>query len=138
VTSRDEPASIVAARVLGSALPELFDLRLPPRGMGVDLERCVGRYASAAWTADVAIADGALELAVAARNGARIERSPLRPMAGGLFFPVGARTDRFPYVQFVRGDRRDRSADRSSDHDGDLYLWNGQFLLPRETARSPV
>jgi hypothetical protein len=124
VTSRDESAALLAARLFGSALPELFDPRIPLRGTSVDLERCAGRYASAAWTVDVEVAHGQLEITVGGWANPRIERAGLRAVADGLFFRIGACRDRFPYVQFVGGERSG----------GSTYLWNGQFVLPRVSA----
>lgn len=121
VMSRGQAAAIVAARLVGAALPELFDVRMPVRGTSVDFDDCVGRYASAAWSVDVESTPAGLELRARRRGerGARSERVPLRAAEGGLFFPQCAISDSFPYVQFVAP--RHAACDR--------YLWNGRFVL---------
>ncbi len=123
VLSRDHAASVVAARVFGDALPELFELRMPPplpRGALVDTQLYVGRYASAALHVELRASGDALELCVDNRvRGAR-QRATLSPAAAHTFFVRPAAIESFPYVQLVA------AADR-----GLAYLWNGRFVLPR-------
>jgi hypothetical protein len=119
VASRRHSAAVVAARVFGAQLPELFDLRIPvgrsaspPCGDGV-------AFASAAWHAEIR----GRELCVRRRGSRTIHRATLSHVGGGVSLarPV---IESFPHVEVVA---RGASA----------YLWNGRFVLPDGDAASP-
>jgi CubicO group peptidase (beta-lactamase class C family) len=121
--SRDHAASVIAGRIFGDALPELFELRMPPplprAAAPVDTRLYVGRYASAAVHAELRVSGDALDLCVENRVRGGCQRATLSPAAAHVFF-VRPAIESFPYVQLVAaGDR------------GLTYLWNGRFVLPR-------
>jgi CubicO group peptidase (beta-lactamase class C family) len=119
--SRDHPASVVAARLFGSAFPELFDLRAPPmlaRGAATDAG-IRGSFGNARFRAEVVAARGGLELLLEDRVRGLRRRAALAPAAAQVFFVRAPGIDEFPYVQLIG--RR-----------GTLgYLWNGRCVLPR-------
>jgi CubicO group peptidase (beta-lactamase class C family) len=122
--SRDHAAPVIAGRVLGTALPELFDLRMPAplsRMKVFDPERYVGRYGSAAIDAQIARAGNALELRVCDRARGLRQHAALLPAADRTFFTKPPGPESFPYVQFVAAHGEDELG----------YLWNGRFVLPR-------
>jgi hypothetical protein len=119
--SRDHAASVIAARLFGAALPELFDFRMPrpiAPGAPLDLQRYVGRFASAALSADVRLRGGALELHVQDRTRGRWQCTALSPAAAQTFFATPPVIESFAYLQFVTVR-------------GVAYLWNGRSVLPR-------
>lgn len=121
--SRDHAVAVIAGRMLGAALPELFDLRMPALlrcGAPFDPERYVGRYGSAAIDVEVVRAGDALELCVHDRARGLRQRSALAPAADHVFFTRPPVPESFPYVQLVAA---------HGDEFG--YLWNGRFVLPR-------
>jgi hypothetical protein len=113
----DHSAAVLAARVFGAYLPELFELKLPARANEA-VDPPLGTFCSTAWRVDVLHVSGNLELR-ARRNGDSTESSAvLRALAPGLWLtrPVLAE---FPHVELVHTPR--------------AYLWNGRFVLPRST-----
>jgi len=115
VASRRRSASVVAARVFGAHLPELFDVRLPagPGTCPSCDDICV--FDSAGWHAEIR----AGELYVQ-RRGGRAVRASLRHVGGGVSFTRPA-VDSFPHVELLaRGPN--------------VYLWNGRFVLRRNEA----
>jgi hypothetical protein len=121
IASADQPAAVVAARVLGRVFPELFDLRIPgePDTASADAVGLAGRYGSAAWSVTVWRADEALRLRVLDRTSGApaTARASSHGARAGLFF-CDPPLPWFPYVQFLRA------------AGGDLrYLWNGRFIL---------
>jgi hypothetical protein len=111
----DHSAAVLAARVFGAYLPELFELKTPARSM-TPPELPVGTFGSAAWCVDIREVGGELELR-ARRNDDSVEWSAaLRALAPGLWLtrPV---LSAFPHVELVQTPR--------------AYLWNGRFVLPR-------
>ena len=57
----EHPAAVVAARVFGAYLPELFELKIPARAAAI-LGRPTGSFRSAAWRVDIEDVDDELEL----------------------------------------------------------------------------
>ena len=115
VASRSHSAALVAARVFGTHLPELFDLR-PPTGRGA-APSCddSGAFDSAGWHAE--IRGGELHVQ---RRGGRTVQASLRHVGGGVSFTRPA-VDSFPHLElFARGES--------------VYLWNGRFVLRRNDA----
>ena len=111
----DHSAAVLAARVFGAYLPELFELKTPARSMTTP-ELPVGMFGSAAWCVHIREVGGELELR-ARRNDDSVEWSAaLRALAPGLWLtrPV---LSAFPHVELVQTPR--------------AYLWNGRFVLPR-------
>jgi CubicO group peptidase (beta-lactamase class C family) len=118
--SRDHAAPVIAARLFGAALPELFDLRMPPSSvssMGADAQCHVGRYATAMLHAEIMPRGAALELRVHDRARGIRQCAALTPAGGALSFTRPA-IESFPYVQLIEAA-------------GAEYLWNGRFVLPR-------
>lgn len=108
-------AAVLAARVFGGHLPELFELKTPARS-STPQELPVGTFGSAAWRVHIREVGDELELR-ARRNDDSVEWSAaLRTMAPGLWLtrPV---LSAFPHVELVQTPR--------------AYLWNGRFVLPR-------
>jgi CubicO group peptidase (beta-lactamase class C family) len=119
--SRDHAATVIAARVFGTALPELFDLRMPAPLASAgrpDLQRYVGRFSSAALCVEVRLRGGALELHLQDRARGRRQCAALSPAAEQTFFATPPKIESFAYVQFVVVR-------------GLTYLWNGRLALPR-------
>jgi CubicO group peptidase (beta-lactamase class C family) len=111
-------AAVLAARVFGAHLPELFNLKAPAR-TNTTPEPPVGTFSSAAWRVHIREVGDELELRVR-RNDDSVELSAaLRAMAPGLWLtrPV---LSAFPHVELVR-----------TTHE---HLWNGRFVLRRPTA----
>ena len=118
VASESHHAAVVAARVLGDELPELFAPRLPKRLAGpvaarLDPTPYAGRYASAAGSVDVEADTNGLVLADA--HG-RVRLAP----ADDDIFLLERGTRARAFVQFIVR-RRGRF----------LALWDGQRVLPR-------
>jgi hypothetical protein len=113
--SSDQPAAVVAARVFGAYLPELFDLRAPTRP-STTLGPPVGKFASCAWSVDIRQVDGESELSARRSDSSDRSSAILRPVTPGLWLtrPV---LSMFPHVELVELNRS--------------YLWNGRFVLPR-------
>jgi hypothetical protein len=121
VFSRDHPSAMVAARVFGDVLPELFDWRPPrPAQAAAACDRGIdgGGYASARFDARVATGGDGLELRVHDRLRAVTERAQLAPAAAGLFFARSSTIESFQYAQLVSAC-------------GGEFLWNGRFVLRR-------
>jgi CubicO group peptidase (beta-lactamase class C family) len=118
--SRDHAASVVAARMFGATLPELFDVRMPPQvpDIAVDSQRYVGRYASAMLRAEILRRGDALELCVDDRARRSRQSVALSPTGAQIVFARPPLIESFPYVQLVAAG-------------GVQYLWNGRFVLPR-------
>lgn len=118
VASREHPAAVVAARVFGAELPELFDLRIPARQSVVPRSAHVGTFASAAWRVAIRERNGGLELRARTRGERDGRCASLQRAAGGVLFtrPI---VDPFPHVELVRLES------------GSTYLWNGRFVLRR-------
>lgn len=121
IASADQPAAVVAARVLGRVFPELFDLRISaePSAASGDVVRLAGRYGSAAWSVTVELAGETLRLRVVDRasGAAATAHASSHGARAGVFFsdpPLPS----FPYVQFLR-----------VAGGGVRYLWNGRFIL---------
>jgi hypothetical protein len=115
VASSDQPAAVVAARIFGAYLPELFELRVPARPnatFGIP----TGKFSSCAWRVDIRPLDGAAELR-ARRSATSDERSAiLHAVTPGLWLTRPVQSV-FPHVELVELER--------------AYLWNGRFVLPR-------
>ena len=130
IASRDQPASLVAAKLFGRLLPELVDLRIPQplsadETRHLDLRRYIGVYRSAARSVSISKFRSGLRLNAHRLDsgGTRVGRSvdaTLRAARDNVFFTQPADTESFPYVQFV--------APRAHTFQ---YLWNGRFVLPR-------
>ncbi len=119
--STDHPAAVVAARVFGAHLPELFELKIPARRTAI-LGRPTGAFRSAAWRVDVHDVDDELELRARRADTAEECSAVLRAVVPGLWLtrPV---LSVFPHVEVVELDR--------------AYLWNGRFVLPRSARQMP-
>jgi CubicO group peptidase (beta-lactamase class C family) len=125
VASRDHPAAVVAARIFGTRLAELFELRVPQAGnrsSSADLQ-WPGVYEHAAHVVTVE----ATPTGLYARAHARDERGAPRgkptsvalgPAGDGVFFAQPS-SELLPYVQFV------------PLRDGAAALWNGRWVLRR-------
>lgn len=123
VISRDHAAAVISGRFLASALPELFELRMPPlqkHGAVLSPERYSGRYGSATLEVELAQSGAALELRVHDRLRDVRQRAALLPAAGHTFFTRPPVIEAFPFVQLV-----EPHGERFS------YLWNGRAVLPR-------
>jgi len=115
VASSDHPAAVVAARVFGAYLPELFELRVPIRP-NTTLGPPAGKFGSSAWRVDIRQLDDTPELS-ARRSDTPDEWSAiLRAVTPGLWLTCPV-LSMFPHVEIVELDR--------------AYLWNGRFVLPR-------
>ena len=116
--STDHPAAVVAARVFGAYLPELFELRVPAR-LNVDLGPPAGRFGSCAWRVDIRETDGGSELCARRFDTSDEWSAILHAVTPGLWLtrPV---LSMFPHVELVEPDR--------------AYLWNGRFVLPRAAS----
>jgi hypothetical protein len=116
VASRRHSAAVVAARVFGAHLPELFDLRIPT-GPGTALRWSdSGAFASAALQAEIRGRD----LYIRRQGSCEVQRATLSDVGGGVSF-VRPVIESFPHVEIVaRG--------------ASVYLWNGRFVLPRGDA----
>jgi beta-lactamase family protein len=113
--SSDHPAVVVAARVFGAYLPELFELRAPTRPSAT-LEPPAGKFASCAWRVNIRQVDGDSELSARRSDTSNGWSAMLRGVTPGLWLtrPV---LSMFPHVELVELNR--------------AYLWNGRFVLPR-------
>jgi hypothetical protein len=127
VAARGHAAAIVALRMFGRHLPELFDLRAPwgpPPAARLDA-RWLGRYEQAAQEIEIAAAGTTLRAVYARRaaSGARLGALSvlLQPAAAGIWLARPA-TEAVPYVQFLTGDA------------GEPLLWNGRCVL-RKASR---
>ena len=116
--SSDHSAAVLAARVFGRYLPELFEIKTPTPSTAT-AELPVGTFGSAAWRVHIREIGDELELR-ARRNDDSVESSAtLRALAPGLWLtrPV---LSAFPHVELLKTPR--------------AYLWNGRFVLPRSVA----
>lgn len=120
VASKDHPAALVAAKVLGDVLPELRPRAIPKplapnRAAELDLERYCGRYGSAAERFSVGVEPGrALRL-----TGDAFSTS-LVPAANDVFFARPPAPGPRAYVQFLGA--------TGSTY---AYLWDGRRVLRR-------
>ena len=122
VASREHSAAVVASRVLGYHLPELFDVRVPARSSAATAAEPSGTFGSAAWRVAIHGRDGGLELSARRRSERRVRHTRLHPLGGVLFTrPTVAA---FPHVEIVVPD-----SERT-------YLWNGRFVLRRIEPRT--
>lgn len=121
VASREHSAAVVAARVFGAHLPELFDLRIPARQRVAPPSAYVGSFASAAWSVAIAERNGGLELCARRHDVRDAQRASLLHAGGGVLLTRPA-VDPFPHVEIVQL------------HAGSAYLWNGRFVLRRVAA----
>lgn len=121
VLARTHAAAVIAARLFGRELPELFDLRAPDAAAGRGDEALwQGRYAQAALALDIAGSGTGLALAARARGApGEVLRAQLAPAGATLCFARPS-NDLVPYAQLVRA-RADDAA----------WLWNGRCLLRR-------
>ncbi len=117
VSGSEQPAAVVAARVFGAYLPELFELKIPARSSSTP-ELPVGTFGSAAWRVDIEKIGDELELRARRNDGSAHASAALRAVSPGLWLtrPV---VSAFPHVELVETER--------------AYLWNGRFVLPRST-----
>lgn len=115
--ARDHAAAVVAARVFGAYLPELFELKVSAQSNATQ-DLSVGTFGSAAWRVDIRQAGDGLELRARRNDGSSESSAALRAVVPGLWLtrPV---LSAFPHVELVETDR--------------AYLWNGRFVLPRST-----
>jgi hypothetical protein len=113
--SSDHPATVVAARVFGAYLPELFELKVPVR-RNASLDPPTGTFVSAAWRVEIKEVGGGPELRALRLDRADESSAALRAVLPGLWLtrPV---LPAFPHVELVELDRG--------------YLWNGRFVLCR-------
>jgi CubicO group peptidase (beta-lactamase class C family) len=113
--SSEQAAAVVAARVFGAYLPELFELQVPARPNAA-LGLPTGVFRSAAWRVDIRQVDGESALRARRSDGTAESSAILRAVLPGLWLtrPV---LSVFPHVELVALDR--------------AYLWNGRFVLPR-------
>jgi CubicO group peptidase (beta-lactamase class C family) len=128
VLSRERPAAVVALRMFGAYLPELFDLRLPcgeAAGTGCDALWC-GRYEHAAHAIAIESHRGALRAHVTRRDAAGVRyaeaTSMLHAAAAGVRL-ARPPTELLPYAQVV-----------TSDATGTV-LWNGRWALRKSAQR---
>lgn len=119
VLARTHSAAVLAARLFGRDLPELFDLRAPDAADGHGDEAAWhGRYAQAALALDIAATGTGLALAARARAApGEVLRLHLAPAGATLCFARPS-NDLVPYAQLVRARARDEA-----------WLWNGRCLL---------
>jgi hypothetical protein len=112
--SSDHAAAVVAARMFGGYLPELFELKVPARP-NATLERPAGTFGSAAWRVDIRQVGGESELCARRSDTSDEWLAILRAVTPGLWLtrPV---LSMFPHLELVELDR--------------AYLWNGRFVLP--------
>lgn len=119
--STQHAAAVVAARVFGAYLPELFELKVPACPNAI-LQPPIGAFRCAAWRVEIHEAGGDAELR-ARQSGTADERSAaLHAVVPGLWLTRPALAA-FPHVELVERDR--------------AYLWNGRFVLPRASRRAP-
>lgn len=118
--SADHPAAVVAARVFGAYLPELFELRIPARPAAA-VERPAGAFGAAAWRVELSDTGDELALHARRRDSSAECSATLRAVVPGLWLtrPV---LSAFPHVEVIDLDR--------------AYLWNGRFMLPRSPCRA--
>jgi CubicO group peptidase (beta-lactamase class C family) len=121
--SRDHAASVIAARIFGEALPELFEFRVPlslASGAVPTLLACVGCYASGRWHVEIRQSETELDLCVEDNHVGTRQCALLSPAAARTFFVRGPAIESFPYVQLV------------GESDSEVtHLWNGRFVLRR-------
>lgn len=119
VLARSHAAAVIAARLFARALPELFELKPPPRDeRAADDWALPGRYGQAALEVDV-VRD-ATGLTLTARDGrepAQTLRARLMP-AGGAVHLASPANERVPFAQLVRVAGASRP-----------WLWNGRCVL---------
>jgi CubicO group peptidase (beta-lactamase class C family) len=126
VAGGEHPASLLAARMFGAALPEAFEVRFPARcapqrNNGGDAHGRAGLYRSAARSVLIQSAGSALTARGVERYASGREVSAcatLRETTDGVFFAEPAAFAWLAYVQFL-GD----------DTGSARYLWNGRFVL---------
>ena len=116
VASREHSAAVVAARVFGAHLPELFDLRITAQPNVARIGPLVGTFGSAAWSVAIRRSRGGLELRVRRRGKPGVSRAVLQPSAGRVWFARPAVVP-FPHVEIV------------TLESGTDFLWNGRFVL---------
>lgn len=126
IVARTHPAAVVAARLLGGAHPELFQLRPPaPHAADAADAHWPGRYAQAAL--EVTVASRSEGLALEARSShepAQSARARLMPSGGPVRFASPA-NELVPFAQLVR-----------VPGEGAPWLWNGRCLLRRTPDQS--
>jgi len=129
VFSAEQPAAVVAMRVFGARLPELFDLRPPSRplgGVSHDGPRWPARYEHAAHVVSIEPMATRVRFMAQARNPSVGRREAfvgtLRHVSGGVYFAEPA-TELIPYVQLV-----------TAPDVGAPLLWNGRFVLRRSES----
>jgi hypothetical protein len=117
VASSDQPAAVVAARVFGAYLPELFELRIPARPNAA-LGAPSGKFSSCAWRVDIRQVNGEPELRTRRSDKSNEWSAVLHAVAPGLWLtrPV---LSMFPHIEVIEADG--------------AYLWNGRFVLRRAT-----
>jgi hypothetical protein len=118
--SSGHAAAVVAARVFGSYLPELFELRVPAR-LDATPGPPRGAFRSAAWCVDIQQVGDERELRARRLGGSGESSAVLRAVVPGLWLTRPAMSV-FPHVERVELDR--------------AYLWNGRFVLPAHRALS--
>lgn len=119
IVARTHSAAVIAARLFGRALPELFDLRPPLEDAGHEETDWLGRYEQAALRARIARGSGGLELDVASRDAPALH-ARLATTRGAVRLVTPA-NDRVPFVQLV-----------AVPGEPTAWLWNGRCLLRRE------
>jgi Beta-lactamase len=112
--SSEHAAAVVAARVFGAYLPELFGLQVPARPNAA-LGLPTGVFRSAAWRVDIRPVDGESALRAGRSDGRDESSAILRSVVPGLWL-TRPMLSAFPHVEVVALDR--------------AYLWNGRFVLP--------
>jgi Beta-lactamase len=117
--ARDHAAAVVAARVFGAFLPELFDLRVPARP-SPSSRPLTGAFHSAAWRVAIHRAGEQHELRARRYDCFYESTATLRLAAPGLWL-TRPLLNAFPHVELVE-----------RDTDG-AYLWNGRFVLREST-----
>jgi len=123
VASREHSAAVVAARVLGCHLPELFDVRIPARPSAATAAEPSGTFGSAAWRVAIQGRNGGPVLSARRPSEHRVQRARLHPLGGGVLATRPSLAS-FPHVEVV-----------TPDSEG-TYLWNGRFVLRRIERRT--
>jgi CubicO group peptidase (beta-lactamase class C family) len=118
VLARTCSAAMIAARLFGRALPELFELRPPPEsGSRCNDDDWLGRYAHAALEIRIERAEGGLWLRAEPRSP-RAPPSHARLAASGRVRLASPANEHAPFVELVA----------APDGLG-KWLWNGRCLL---------
>jgi CubicO group peptidase (beta-lactamase class C family) len=119
VLARTHAAAVIAARLLGRDVPELFELRVPGHGeIFRDADAWCGRFEQAALAVDITTADASLVLTAHARGAPCAQlRTRLEPAGAQVCFALPS-NDVVPYVQLV-----------NAPSGGARWLWNGRCLL---------